>query len=309
MRKLWIDTDCASDDGMAILMAMFSTEIDVVGISIVSGYRAASKVWKNPFIFCEKANVAPPPIFMGSDVPFGFRYVLPEVHVHGEDGMGDLNCPLPAGSVIGNKHAAIALLDSINANPGEIEIITLGPLTNLALAFRLDPNAYKKIKKLWIMGGTGRAVGNISPVAEANIGGDPEASQVVFTSGVKFELITLEASGGSMFYSTDDIAALVKLGKTGRFLIDTSHDMISFLTAAGIPGLIMADPAAMGYALWLDLEITGADVYCEVEHKEGLTYGMVVEDATGMRPSNCHAVYKMNGDLFKERVCQLFNGR
>ena len=309
MRKLWIDSDCASDDAMAMMMAFYHPDVEVIGISVVSGYRPASVVRRNPFIIFEQARVAPVPVYSCGDGPLGFCRELPEVHVHGEDGLGDLGIAVPPDAKLEPEHSAAALLAAIRRWPKELEIAALGPLTNLALAFRLDPTAAAQVKKLWIMGGTGKATGNISPVAEANIGGDPEAAQIVFTSGVDFTLIPLEAAGGDMLYSPVDLERLAACGPAGRFVVQASQNMVELAAASGKPGLLQADPAAMGIALWPELEASGIAAHCEVECKGELTCGMVVEDTSGRKQNNCHVVHTMDGIAFKQKVLALFQSR
>ena len=90
MRKIWIDTDAASDDALAIMMALYEPSVEVVGISLVSGYRKASEIRQNPFIICARAGYDVPAVHPGTDIPFGYVPTLPEVYVHGSDGLGDL---------------------------------------------------------------------------------------------------------------------------------------------------------------------------------------------------------------------------
>lgn len=307
MRKFWIDTDAASDDALAIMMALRHPDIDVVGISLVSGYRPVSAILYNPALICHATGVSTPPVFPGSELPYGFVPSHPPVFVHGNDGLGDLPRPDLSNAVTETVHACDGLLAAANRYPGELEVIALGPLSNLAFAFRKDPGAAQKLKVVYIMGGTGHVPGNVSPVAEANIWGDAEAAQAVLTSGARCILIGLDAAGGDMFYDPDDLERLAVSGKAGRWFVDTSHNMIDFLATKGLYGLSQPDPAAMGIALWPDLELQGNDAHCEVECRGALTLGMVVEDITHNPTHNCHVVHKMDGATFKQRVLDLLH--
>ena len=304
MRKIWIDTDCCCDDAMAIIMALYHPEVEVAGISVVTGYRPASQVWRNPFLICAEAQRPAPPVYCGGDETVAPRVEMPEVHVHGEDGMGDLGLPMPADAKLESGHAALGILKAIAEAPGELEIVTLGPLTNLALAFRLDPTAAQRIKRLWIMGGTGRQTGNLSAILEANVGGDPEAAQIVFTAGAPFVLIPYDPAEGEARYTREEMQALAAAGRAGRFIFNANHDLLDILPEGG--SLFEVDPAAMAVVLWPDLVREENAARCEVECRGTLSYGMVVEDTTCPERFNCRVVHRIDARAFKARTLELF---
>lgn len=305
MRKLWIDTDCCCDDALAMIMAFYHPDVEVCGISVVSGYRPASHVWKNPFIICQEAQVPTPPIYVGRDGTLvDSRAKLHDVHVHGEDGMGDLALPFPAGAAPEPEHAALGILKAIASAPRELEIVTLGPLTNLALAFQLDPAVAKNIRKLWLMGGVGKQDGNISSVVEANIGGDPEAARLVLRSGVPLVIFPYDPAMGDARYTRQDMEALARSGRAGSFIARANHDLLDILPEGG--SLFEVDPAAMAAVLWPDLILEHNEACCDVECAGLLTCGQLIEDRTNPETFNCSVVHKIDGVAFKTRTLDLF---
>ena len=175
MRKLWIDTDTASDDAVALLMALREPRVQVLGISVVMGNVSLERAVRNALISVERAGTYAPPVYAGASKPL-YRDTDFAVVCHGVDGLSDRGYADPIlKPETGN--AVDAMLSCARANPGQVELVTLGPLTNVAIAAFKDPAAFRCFKSVTIMGGALRMPGNWSPVSEFNIIVDPEAAE------------------------------------------------------------------------------------------------------------------------------------
>ncbi|MBQ3487562.1 MAG: nucleoside hydrolase, partial [Clostridia bacterium] len=181
MRKLWIDTDTASDDAVALLMALREPSVEVLGISVVMGNVSLERAVRNALISVERAGTYAPPVYAGARKPL-YRDTDFAVVCHGVDGLSDRGYPDPIlQAAAGN--AVDAMLDCARKHPGQVELVTLGPLTNVAAAAFKDPERFKCFRSITVMGGALRMPGNWSPVAEFNIIVDPEAAEAVFHAG------------------------------------------------------------------------------------------------------------------------------
>lgn len=173
MRHILIDTDTGSDDVWAIIAALRATEdVHVDAITVVCGNVPLEICVKNALIATEVADTYFPPVYSGMSRPIVKEKLFSADYVHGSDGLGEMNLPYPAHQPE-KQHAVDALVEHIMASDGELELITLGPLTNVAMAYLKEPAIAKKLKKLWIMGGTGYDQGNATPAAEFNVYVDP----------------------------------------------------------------------------------------------------------------------------------------
>ncbi len=193
VEKIIIDTDPGIDDTIAICMAMASPEFSILGLTSIFGNTMGKITAENALRLSELNNSYTIPVARGSDSPLVIPFHSPGTLVHGDDGMGNTNQPSPKSSVI-QASAVEFIANSIQKNPGEVTIITLGPLTNLALAIRLYPNLIHQIKRIVIMGGVVANPGNVNPVAEANIYRDPHAAEIVFSSGCPIVLVGLDVT-------------------------------------------------------------------------------------------------------------------
>ena len=172
MKRFLIDTDTASDDAVALIMALREESIKVEAITVVSGNVPVDLGLKNALISIEVADTYVPPVYKGADRPI-IREAFTSEFVHGEDGMGNMNLPEPKLKAE-SKHAVDAIIDLVMSNPNEIEIVALGPLTNIALAYLKEPRIVQNIKNLVIMGSEGLGPGNVTPAAEFNFYVDAE---------------------------------------------------------------------------------------------------------------------------------------
>ncbi|MDA9688028.1 nucleoside hydrolase [Candidatus Actinomarina] len=247
--KYFIDTDTASDDAVALLMALEWHDVEVLGISIVSGNMSVEQGSINARYTVElcKKDV---PVYVGADAPL----VKKREHAdwfHGPDGMGNMNYPAPKLQET-NEDFIEVLNNHINQHPDEITLVTLGPLTNVANFIKKYPDSFLKLKNIVIMGGASNTVGNVTPAAEYNIWCDPEAADIVFKSKhhdiamVGWELCRGEAN------LTEEEMELAYSFKTEKadFTIDCNkHALDSSQNWLGDPGLGLPDPVAMAVAL------------------------------------------------------------
>lgn len=181
LRKLIIDTDTGSDDAVALMMALLSDNIEVIGITTVCGNVPLDLATKNALMTSEICN-SQVPIFAGADKPL-FRNLVTAVNVHGNDGMGDCDLIHPTTKPA-NGHAVDFILETVKSNPDQIEIVALGPVTNIALAILKEPETMKKVKHIWSMSTGGFGPGNTTPVAEFNVFVDAESFSALLNSEI-----------------------------------------------------------------------------------------------------------------------------
>ena len=191
---LLIDTDPGVDDALALLMAFADARHDVVGLTIAAGNVGVSHTVGNALKLCEVADVDVP-VFAGCDAPL-LHPARDAAYVHGQDGFGD-TAYTSATRRAEDEHAALAILRLSHAHAGRLLLVALGPLTNVALALKLDPSLPQRVDRLVVMGGALTAHGNITAAAEFNIAFDPEAAHIVFEAfgaAGGFDLVDWEAT-------------------------------------------------------------------------------------------------------------------
>jgi inosine-uridine nucleoside N-ribohydrolase len=193
VRKIIIDTDPGVDDAMAIFYALNSPEFDVLGITTVFGNSDTATCTLNALRLLEIAERTVIPVAGGADRPIAAPPRVGGGFVHGADGQGNTNLPPPSTQAI-DQHAAQFMIDIVRQFPGEVTIVALGPLTNLALMLILQPDIAPLIKEIVLMGGAAFVPGNVNPAAEANIFSDPEAADLVFGAACQVTMIGLDVT-------------------------------------------------------------------------------------------------------------------
>ncbi|NMC30304.1 MAG: nucleoside hydrolase [Pelolinea sp.] len=192
-QKIIIDTDPGVDDSIAISVALRSPELEVVGLTSVFGNATNEITAQNALRLVELEGHGNIPVARGCDVPLVVELESIASEVHGNDGLGNTHLPAPKGKPI-NKSAAEFIIDTVRANPGEVMLVPIGPLTNIAVALKTDPQIVPMIKKIVLMGGAVSIHGNISPVAEANIYHDPHAADIVMQAGCPVVMVGLDVT-------------------------------------------------------------------------------------------------------------------
>lgn len=215
-RTFLIDTDTASDDAVALIMALRAPDVRVAAITTVAGNVDVHQATRNALYTVELCG-ADVPVYVGAEKPL-LRTYANATWFHGRDGLGDHNYPLAHRSVQA-LHAVEAIIDTIEANPGLV-LVTLGPLTNVALALAKNPTIAAKVARCVVMGGAPCCEGNVTPAAEYNIWVDPEAARIVILSGLPVELIGWQLSRASAVVNESDITRIQGFKSTiGEFAI------------------------------------------------------------------------------------------
>jgi purine nucleosidase len=275
-RKFLIDTDTASDDAVALIMALRAPDVRVVAITTVAGNVDVKQATRNALYTVELCG-ADTPVYVGAEKPL-LRTYTNATWFHGRDGLGDHNYPSPRRSCE-KLHAADAIIDTIEANPGLV-IVTLAPLTNLALALAKKPEIGAKVGRCVVMGGAPCCEGNVTPAAEYNIWVDTEAARIVMLSGMPVELIGWQLSRGDAVLQEKDIALIQGFDtELARFAIEcNSHARQAYKTQTGEDGISLPDPIAMCVALDPSVGTEWSEHYVNVETQSELTRGMTVVD-------------------------------
>ncbi len=245
--KVIIDCDPGIDDALALCLAMESPKFEIIGITTIFGNTTLGQATKNALNIVELSQMDIP-IYRGAAYPMHAPLKPPPTIVHGEDGLGNIHLAKPTLKPKG-KPAAQFIVDMVNQYPGEITILAVGPLTNLAQAIKLQPGIAQKVKEVVIMGGAFTVPGNTSPVSEANIDSDPHAADIVCTTPWKMTFIPLDVTMKVKI----DISLLAQIRekneKFGTFIYDISQYYINFYQ--NIPGIEKGfyahDPSAVMY--------------------------------------------------------------
>lgn len=275
-RTFLIDTDTASDDAVALIMALRATDVHVAAITVVAGNVNVKQATRNALYTVELFG-AKVPVFSGAEKPL-LRTYENATWFHGRDGLGDHNYPAPRQSAEGT-HAVDAIIDTIETNPGVV-LVTLGPLTNIALALSKRPEIGSKVSRCVVMGGAPCCEGNVTPAAEYNIWVDPEAARIVMRSNLPVELIGWQLSRGDAVLRETEIAHIEGFNtKLARFAIEcNSHARAAYKTQTGEDGIALPDPVAMCLALDPSIGTEWSEHYVDVETQSDLTRGMTVVD-------------------------------
>ena len=225
--KMILDVDPGIDDSLAIMFAAASPQIDLLGCTIVCGNVNVQKGSVNALHALSAVGDASTGVYLGETQPLQREYVAAE-DTHGDDGVGGAS-PGPPPREPETQHAVDFILESIRANPGEIDMVALGPLTNIARAIQKDPETVSKLRHLYIMGGTASFHGNCSPVAEYNFWVDPHAADIVMTSQlVDKTMIGLDVTHNVIF--TPNLRQIVTLFDTplSQYITDITEFYVAF---------------------------------------------------------------------------------
>ncbi len=265
-----IDCDPGHDDAIALLLALASPEVELVGVTTVSGNQTLDKTTANALRVLEYVGRGDIPVAAGADRPL-VREQFAAAHVHGESGLDGPDLPAPQGVAIA-QHAVKFLAEQIRAHDGAITLVPTGPLTNIALLLELEPDA--RPERIVLMGGA-VGEGNITPAAEFNIWCDPEAAQRVFDSGIDVTMIGLDVTHQALITSADAerLRAAGRVGKLVAELIDF-YSQFHSLRYPDLDGSPMHDPVAVAHVIWPDLVTTKPafiSVDCDWEDGRGRT--------------------------------------
>ncbi len=278
--EILIDTDTASDDAVALIMALRSEGARVIAITTVAGNVGVEQATRNALYTAELCG-ATTPVHQGADKPLSRRLATAE-WFHGNDGLGD-HCYPPARRSAEKPHAVEAIIATVRDHPG-LTIVTLGPLTNIALALAQAPDMVRNVGRCVVMGGAPCCEGNVTPAAEYNMWVDPEAARIVFRSGLPIEMVGWQLCRRRAVLAPVDIELINGLGtELARFAVEcNSIAREAYRNQTGEDGISLPDPVAMSIALDPSIGVESSRHYVDVETATELTRGMTVVDRLGV---------------------------
>jgi inosine-uridine nucleoside N-ribohydrolase len=311
--RVIIDTDPGIDDVAAILMGLGSPELRVEALTTVFGNASVSHSTINALRLLEAARRTDIPVYQGVGKCYNFMEPTYAAMVHGTDGFGDVPWPLPRISPQ-RRHAVLELVELVLGAPGEITVVALGRLTNLALAMSLEPQVATALRSIIVMGGAIKVPGNISPVASANLWGDPEAADVVYRSGAEIVQIGLdvcdqvEISAVQQQRVWEADTSATQLLQTLTPCLQASYRRRGLLHHPD--SIRYNDVPAIAYAIDPSL-FTCQDTYVRIETQGLLTRGQTVADLRSQdsAPPNVTVAFEVDAArltrLWTERVAGL----
>jgi inosine-uridine nucleoside N-ribohydrolase len=273
-RRIILDVDPGIDDALAMLLAMQSKELRIEAITVVSGNVTVDLGAENALKLVELAGRTELVVAKGAKYPLQRKLITAEA-VHGEDGLGGKKLP-PPEKKLDPRHAVDVIIDVVSRNPGEITLVPVGPLTNIALAFLKAPGIRSQIPEIVLMGGS-IVGGNASPAAEANIYNDPEAAKIVFESGIPIVMVDLGATAQARLTRKDLESLRAADTAIARYAAELGDFYIAFSERLGfLEGADLHDPLAVGLAIDLSIATDLRPMHIQVETKGALTYGETV---------------------------------
>ncbi len=280
--KLFVDTDAGVDDALALLLALGTPGVELAGVGAVDGNVALPQVVANVFEVLAAAG-REAPVYPGADRPLVPEPREQATFFHGEDGLGNLKARRATIRPEATP-AALALVELAKKHPGELRVVALGPLTNLALALMLEPRLPELVEGLFVMGGAHAARGNTKRLAaEFNFAADPEAARAVLAAFPKTALLTWETTlAHPLPWEVHD-----RLAERFPFYRAITGVTARYLREKGTAGLLIPDPLAMAAALFPELERERESTFATVELCGEHARGMLV---TGRGPENAEIV-------------------
>jgi purine nucleosidase len=296
---LLIDTDPGVDDALAILMA--HRHSDVLGLSIAAGNVGLGHTVANALKLTDVINVATP-VFAGCPTPL-VRVAEDAAFVHGADGFGDTGYA-PSKRAAEREHAVQAILRLSHEHAGNLVLAAIAPLTNLALALKLDPTLPQRVARLVVMGGAVTGRGNTSASTEFNFGFDPEAAHIVFSAWPKIELVDWELCTRHAIEFATIEHWLAAENPRARFYNAISRKTRAWSRARGRPRLVVADALALAVALQPEIVSRAEERHVAIELDGALTRGMSVVDWDDRlaAPANARIVLDVDQHRFEALV-------
>jgi purine nucleosidase len=299
---LIIDTDTGSDDAVALLLAAASGLGDIQAVTTVAGNVPVETGTRNALISLETAGRTDIPVHPGCSRPMT-RDLSTAQHVHGADGMGDVGLPDPT-ALPEDSHAVEALLSYPVLFPGELTLVTLAPLTNIAAALLRDPELFTRYRHVYCMAGAADLRGNISPTAEFNVWADPEAARIVTRAATpqRVTWIGWDVSRRNAVMTSADQRRLEALGtpmalfahRINRTVADWAREV------TGLPGYDLPDPVALAVALKPDLILDQEQAYVDISIADDTRGQMVIDRRVSAPAPNLTLVRSVNEAGFKE---------
>ena len=311
-RKFIIDTDTASDDAAAIMMAALSDSIELLGVTAVSGNVDVGQAGLNALQTLEVCGRGDVPVYLGAKRPL-FHERKETISVHGKDGMGDKGIIHPNGKMQ-DMRAVYFILDTVKKYPDEVEIAVLGPATNIALAVLIDRDTMKHVKRIWSMGTPGFGPGNATPVSEFNVFIDAEAYELMLDCGSPITIAGFDLCTGNIGLDRYELAYLESGSPVAKFLTQATSVILQFnIDTRGEHMVDLPDAVAMAAALWPGLVKESVRCHCHCCTDNSEVYGQVIffqegktyEAMPGAKSINADVITAVDSDLFTERFMNL----
>jgi len=298
MERFILDTDPGIDDALTILYALASPEVKMEAITVVNGNCPVEQGVINALSVLELVGETRIPVAKGMERPLLLPVVNAEV-THGKNGLGYAELPRPKTKPV-EKHAVELMGEMISQNPNQLNIVAIGPLTNIAMAIRLYPQIMKKVKHIYIMGGAINHCGNMTPLAEFNIYCDPHAAAVVFHSGIPFTLVPLDVTYQTLM-TKEDLERFRKIDTSiSNFIIDSSRYVMEYLSESQqVMGCALNDPLALAALFQKDL-LTTLPLVLDVDTNYGVSMGKTFADFYNYahKPTNGYAALEVQARAF-----------
>jgi purine nucleosidase len=275
-RRVILDVDTGVDDALAIMLAVRSPELEVLGITTVSGNVPVARCTANTLLTLEVLDTPNVPVVSGAAAPLA-REAFTAAEVHGSDGLGNVTARYPTPLRQATQGAVGFLLEMIRRFPGELTLVATGPLTNVAMAIQQDREAMRGVHGITVMGGAIRVPGNVGPTTEFNFAVDPEAAAIVLGAGLPIRLVPLDVTE-QVVLSREAVEEGRGIGKLQAFIRDmTAATMAFHREHEGFDGMFLHDPLAVGVVADPSL-VRAQPMAVAVERRGELTSGMAVAD-------------------------------
>ncbi|MFT3875512.1 MAG: nucleoside hydrolase [Propioniciclava sp.] len=282
-RPVYFDCDTGIDDALALVYLMASPEITLAGIGTVSGNIDAARAAVNTLDLLALGGLDEVPVAVGAMDPLAGPFSGGVPHIHGHNGVGDVELPHTARGPE-QESAAEMLVRLAHEHPGELDVIAIGPLTNLALALQLDPSIATLVRKVTVMGGAALVPGNVSVAGEANIWNDPEAAQIVVSAPWQVVLVPLDVTLENTFEEADRTALAASASPLNRALADILDLYFDFYVHEyGRRMCALHDPLAAAIAVGQITATRAPKVPVVVDDTQGPGRGQTLCDLRGQR--------------------------
>ena len=299
-RSIVVDTDTASDDAIAIVLAVRDPAVELRAVTVVAGNVPLDLAVRNAIVTLDLCGGETIPVHAGCDRPLA-RPLDTAQFVHGDDGMGGATLPEPSRPAT-TERAVTELLHLATTEQGRHDLVTLGPLTNIAAALRRDPEFLTRFGHVYLMAGSPDGVGNVDPLGEYNVWADPEAATAVLAAPGAKTMIGWNISRRFAVMSRAEQTALAAVGPLGRFAIDINGDVDRYAIDNGLAGFDLPDPIAMAVALDDSIIVDASEEHLVVG-VDGPTRGCTIPDRRHRRRApNVRVVWSVDEAAFKRRL-------
>jgi purine nucleosidase len=302
-KRIIIDTDPGVDDALTFLLALASPEVTLEALTTTQGNVTLEKATRNALSVLELAQAVHIPVAAGSLYPL-VQPLRASALVHGESGIGNSRLPAARNRPV-PQHAVDFLIEKVLAEPNEISIFPIGPLTNIAMAIRKEPGFAKAVRELVIMGGAIRENGNMTPQAEFNIFVDPHAAHIVFHSGIPITLIPLDVTHRCLL-KQEHVERILKIhSPISQFVSEAMEVYLQASYERGFAGSALHDPLTLATIIAPEL-LTLKEYFVDVDISGGVSMGKTFADIAGItkKPANMKVAMHVQGDEFVELFTQ-----